>query len=82
MKRLKILALVHDHLIPPERATPEEVEAAPWRTEYDVLRCLEELGHEVHLVGVASDLEPIGRAVRDAASARQPAPRSDGSRPP
>jgi D-alanine-D-alanine ligase len=67
VKRLKILALVHDHLIPPDRATPEEVEAAPWRTEYDVLRCLEELGHDVRVVGVASDLETIGRAVREVA---------------
>lgn len=65
MKPLKVLALVHDHLVPPASATPEEVEAAPWRTEYDVLRCLEGLGHRVEVVGVLDDLEPIRRALRE-----------------
>lgn len=55
--------LVHAHLIPPREALPEEVRSAPWRTEYDVARCLEALGHEVTMVGVSGDLDPIRRAV-------------------
>ena len=34
--------------IPPEEVTlkGDELEAAPWKTEHDVLRTLAELGHE------------------------------------
>lgn len=63
MKSLKILVLVHEHLIPPPKATPDEVLAAEWRAEYDVVRCLEELGHEVRVVGVVDKLEPIRQAL-------------------
>ncbi|KAB2959990.1 MAG: ATP-grasp domain-containing protein [Thermoanaerobaculia bacterium] len=65
MKRLRVLMLVHAHLIPPAEATAEAALEAPWRTEFDVARCLEALGHRVEIVGVADDLEPIRRAVRD-----------------
>lgn len=65
MRRLRVLMLVHEHLIPPAGATAEAALEAPWRTEYDVARCLESLGHRVEIVGVADDLEPIRRAVRD-----------------
>ena len=65
MKPLRILALVQESLVPPMEAKPEEAEAAPWRTEYDVVRCLKELGHEVHALGVGSELNPIRRAVRE-----------------
>ena len=45
--RLRILALVHRGLIPPE-TVPEGVdpEQTPWRTEYDVVTTLRALGHE------------------------------------
>jgi D-alanine-D-alanine ligase len=65
VKKLRVLVLVHEDLVPPESAKPEEVEAAPWRTEYDVLRCLRELGHEAHALGVGGELNPIRRAVRE-----------------
>ena len=65
MKKLRILVLVHEDLVPPDSAKPEEVEGAPWRTEYDVLRCLQSLGHEAHALGVGGELNPIRRAVRE-----------------
>ena len=65
MKKLRVLVLVHEDLVPPASAKPEEVEGAPWRTEYDVLRCLESLGHEAHALGVGGELNPIRRAVRE-----------------
>ena len=46
VSRLRILALVHRHLIPPD--TIEEgadIVSAPWRTEYDVISTLREAGH-------------------------------------
>ena len=51
--KLRVLALMHRHLIPPE--TIEEgtdITAAPWRTEYDVVSTLTAMGHEVRVLGV------------------------------
>src|SRR5882672_5584557 len=64
--RLRVLALVHRHLIPP--ATIEEgtdLVSAPWRTEYDVVSTLTAMGHEVQVLGVHDDLGDIRRAVAD-----------------
>ena len=63
MSKLRVLALVHRHLIPPE--TIEEgtdITAAPWRTEYDVVSTLTAMGHEVRVLGVHDDLGDIRRA--------------------
>jgi D-alanine-D-alanine ligase len=66
MTRLRVLALVHRHLIPP--ATVEEgtdIVSAPWRTEYDVITTLTTMGHEVQTLGVHDDLGDIRRAATD-----------------
>lgn len=65
MRRLRILTLVHESLVPPADAKREEAAVAEWRTEYDVITCLRELGHEVHALGVGGELNPIRRAVRE-----------------
>lgn len=65
MKPLRILTLVHESLVPPAEAKPDEALTAPWRTEHDVVTCLRELGHEVHALGVGGELNPIRRAVRE-----------------
>src|SRR5882724_3227755 len=60
--KLRVLALVHRHLIPPD--TIEEgtdIVSAPWRTEYDVISTLTSLGHEVKALGVHDDLGEIRR---------------------
>ena len=64
--RLRILALVHKGLIPPD-AVPEGVDAAqaPWRTEFDVVTTLRNLGHEVRILAVQDDLGDIRRCVED-----------------
>src|SRR3954470_12639306 len=61
--KLRILALVHRHLIPPE-TIPEgtDIKSAPWRTEYDVMTTLRAMGHEVQPLGVHDDLGDIRRA--------------------
>jgi D-alanine-D-alanine ligase len=46
-KKLRVLALVHPDLVPPATADPDELPGKPWKTEYDVVRTLEALGHEV-----------------------------------
>ena len=60
MRNLKILALAHPDLIPPD--DPEgftEAESYVWKTEYDVMSTLRGSGHEVKMLGVQSELSPI-----------------------
>jgi D-alanine-D-alanine ligase len=66
VSKLRVLALVHRHLIPPE--TVEEgtdITAEPWRTEYDVITTLRGMGHEVQPLGVHDDLGEISRLVTE-----------------
>ncbi len=64
--RLRVLAMVHRHLIPPD--TIEEgadIASAPWRTEYDVISTLRAMGHEVQALGVHDDLGEIRRVATE-----------------
>lgn len=63
VSKLRILALVHRHLVPPD-AVPEgtDLVSAPWRTEFDVISTLRGLGHDVRALGVHDDLGDIRRA--------------------
>jgi D-alanine-D-alanine ligase len=62
-KKLKVLVLMHEDLVPPDDITGlSDKQLADFRTEWDVIKGLEELGHEVHRLGVGSDLGPIRRA--------------------
>jgi D-alanine-D-alanine ligase len=63
---VRVLALVHRHLIPPasiEAGT--DITAEPWRTEYDVVSTLTAIGHEVQVLGVHDDLGEIRRLGTD-----------------
>ena len=64
--KLRVLALVHRHLIPPD-TIPEgtDLVSAPWRTEYDVITTLKAMGHEVQTLGVHDDLGDIRRAATE-----------------
>lgn len=65
-KRLRILALVHEDLVPPETlAGVSEERRAEIRTEFDVCHGLRELGHELEVLGVQTDLSPIRQAIED-----------------
>lgn len=61
--RLRVLALVHRHLVPPD-TVPEGTDllSVPWRTEYDVISALRGLGHDVMTLGVHDDLGELRRA--------------------
>jgi D-alanine-D-alanine ligase len=66
MPKLRVLALVHRHLIPPTQIEEHtDLESAPWRTEYDVISTLTAMGHEVQALGVHDDLGDIRRAATD-----------------
>jgi D-alanine-D-alanine ligase len=59
VKKLRVLALMDARLVPPEDVKGVDTEKADWRMEYDVVTTLRKLGHEVHILGVASDLGVI-----------------------
>jgi len=60
--KLRIVALVHRHLVPPPQIEEgTDITAAPWRTEYDVISTLTALGHEVQVLPVHDDLGEIRR---------------------
>src|SRR6266516_7921784 len=65
-KRLRVLVLMDQDLIPPPDAhaySTEQLQTAPWKMEYDVAATLENLGHEVRPLGVHDDLNVIRDAV-------------------
>ena len=66
VNRLRILALVHRHLIPPDQvADGTDIVSEPWRTEYDVISTLRGIGHDVQALGVHDDLGEIRRMVTE-----------------
>lgn len=65
MKRLRILVLMHEDLVPPEPLTGQDVTGAEWKTEYDVVSTLRQLGHDVTPLGVKSDLGVLRAAIED-----------------
>jgi D-alanine-D-alanine ligase len=66
MKRLRIVVLVREGLVPPETMEGfSRKQIAEWKTEFDVIATLEELGHEVRPIGVFDDLSPLREAIVD-----------------
>jgi D-alanine-D-alanine ligase len=63
-RRLRVIVLAHGDLIPPETLEGvEDKEKELWRTEYDVVSTLRQMGHEVWPVGVKSELGVIREAI-------------------
>lgn len=63
MKKLRILALMHDYMVPPEDTSGHDLATVEWKTEFDVTSSLEEMGHDVRTLGVKDDLGVIRQAV-------------------
>ena len=66
-KKLRVMVLCHEDLVPPETIeglTPKEI--APFKTEWDVISTLKKMGHEVSPVGVYNNLGVIGNALLEA----------------
>jgi D-alanine-D-alanine ligase len=59
VKKTRILALVHEHLVPPDDTAGVDVREAEWKMEYDVIETLRERGHEVAVLGIHDDLTGI-----------------------
>jgi D-alanine-D-alanine ligase len=63
-KPLRVLVLMHEDLIPPEKP-PEGTNLATvdWKTEYDVVTTLRDMGHEVRPLGLRNNLSVIREAI-------------------
>lgn len=65
-KKLRVAVLMHPSMVPPEDVEAySEQERYEWKTEYDVVTTLRELGHEVHPIGVADELGPIRTLIEE-----------------
>jgi D-alanine-D-alanine ligase len=66
MQRLRILVLVHETLVPPDTLEGvKESAAAECRTEFDVVSCLRESGHEVRPIGIGDSLAELRAAIHE-----------------
>ncbi len=66
MKKRRIAVLMHEDLIPPETlAGYTEKEIARWKSEFDVVATLREMGHDAQPLGVRDDLSAIRRMILD-----------------
>jgi D-alanine-D-alanine ligase len=66
MKRYRVLLMVHESLVPPEdisKLSEEEIDR--FRTEYNALTALWNLGHNVRVIGIGDRLKELRTSIRD-----------------
>ena len=63
MKKLRVLALMHDYMVPPENLSGLDLGTVEWKTEFDVTSTLVNMGHDLHVLGLKDDLGLIRQAV-------------------
>jgi len=64
MKSQRVLVLTHETLVPPDSLkgySPKQIQE--FRSEYDIVRQLRELGYQVRVLGIGSDLEPLRQSI-------------------
>ncbi len=66
MKKLRVLVLMHEDLVPPETLEGyDEKQIQEWKTEFDVVTALRSMGHEVRPLGVWDDLGKIRKQIEE-----------------
>jgi D-alanine-D-alanine ligase len=66
MRKKRVLVLMHIDLVPPDDVSGKpDAEVFEYKTEYDVINGLRDLGHEVHKLGLYDDLTPLRQAIQD-----------------
>ena len=65
MKKLRVLALMHANLVPPDDVSGFDVTSVPWKMEFDVAETLRYMGHDVLQCGVEDDLSAIRKAIAE-----------------
>jgi D-alanine-D-alanine ligase len=69
MRKLRVAVLMHEDLVPPDSIEGlSDQQISDWRTEFDVIQALSELGHEVLRCGLPDDPD----ALRDAIQRHRP----------
>jgi D-alanine-D-alanine ligase len=63
VKRLRVLVLAHEDLVPPDEPGKADLETVAWRSEFDVVTTLRKAGHDVRPLGVRSDLRVVRQAI-------------------
>lgn len=66
--KLRVLVLMHHYLVPPEDTAGVDLATVDWKTEYDVVSTLRDIGHDVYPLGVKDDLG----AIRDGVAEHKP----------
>ena len=65
-KKLRVLVLMHEDFVPPDDTNAlSEAEFHRIKTESDILKALDALGHETKALGVRDALGAIRRAIED-----------------
>jgi len=60
MRKLRILMLMHEELVPPASVTPQQKKEMPeWLLEYRICNELENMGHKLLKLGLNYDLRPL-----------------------
>jgi D-alanine-D-alanine ligase len=65
VRKLRVLVLMHDYMVPPDDLSGHDLMEVPWKTEHDVVVTLVELGHDIRKVGVGDDLSIVRRTVEE-----------------
>jgi D-alanine-D-alanine ligase len=63
-KKLRVLVLVHEDLVPPADVSGFDLTEVEWKMEFDVIETLGLMGHDVEVVGLRGDLTVLDRAMR------------------
>ena len=66
MRKLRVLALMHEDLVPPDSLDGySDKQILEWKAEFDVVATLREIGHDVMKLGVRSDLDVVRLALEE-----------------
>lgn len=66
MKKLRVIVLMHDALVPPDSLEGHsEKEIAEFQSEYDVITHLREMGHDARPLGLSDDLGKLRREIEE-----------------
>ncbi len=66
MKKLRVVVLMHEDLVPPETMEGyTEREITEWKTEFDVVTAMKDIGHDVKALGVHDDLGVIRQNITE-----------------
>jgi D-alanine-D-alanine ligase len=65
VKKLRVLALCEESLVPPDELKGKDLASVEWKTEFDVIHTLRKEGHEVRPLGVGGELGVIRAAIAE-----------------